>query len=75
MKDACFKIVNDEITVFHNIIQRHGKVFFIGYSFIKMENVYKYPLPSSELGIIYYRVSDLNEERHVFSLVQVFAKC
>lgn len=72
VKDACFKTVNGEITVLHNIVQRHGEVFF-GYSFTKMGNVYEYPLSSSELGII--RVSDLNEERRVFPLVQVIAKC
>ncbi|KYN09821.1 hypothetical protein ALC57_18074 [Trachymyrmex cornetzi] len=68
VKDACFKTINGEITVLHNIVQRHGEV-----SFTKMENVYEYPLPSSELGII--RVSDLSEERRVFPLVQIIAKC
>lgn len=73
LKDSCFKTVNGEIIVFHNIVQRHNEAFFVGYSFTKMENVYHYPLPSSELGII--RVSDLSEERRVFPLIHVIAKC
>ncbi|KYN01124.1 hypothetical protein ALC62_08079 [Cyphomyrmex costatus] len=74
LKDSCFKTVSGEISVLYNIVQRHaGEVFFVGYSFIKMTNVYDYPLPSSELGII--QVSDLNEERRVFPLSQVVAKC
>jgi len=73
LKDSCFKTVNGNIIVLHNIVQKHSEVFFVGYSFTKMGNVYDYPLPSSELGII--QVSDLSEQRRVFPLVQVVAKC
>ena len=73
VKDSCFKSANGEITVLHNIVQRRDEVFFVGYSFTKMENAYQYPLPSSELGIV--RLSDLSEERRIVPLVQVVAKC
>ncbi|XP_070523068.1 uncharacterized protein [Cardiocondyla obscurior] len=73
MKDSCFKTIYNDIVILHNIIVKDGTVFFIGYSFIKNGNAYEYPLSSSELGIV--QVSDLSNERRVFYLTEVVAKC
>jgi len=35
LKDSCFKTVNGDIIVLHNIVQKHSEVFFVGYSFTK----------------------------------------
>ncbi|XP_024878933.1 uncharacterized protein LOC112459164 isoform X2 [Temnothorax curvispinosus] len=72
-KDSCFKTVKGDIAVLYNIVQRHGKVFFVGYYFTQMEDVYQYPLSSSELGIV--KLTDISEERRVFPLTEVVAKC
>lgn len=40
IKYSFFKTVNGDIAVFHNIVQRHGEIFFVGYSFTQIKDVY-----------------------------------
>ncbi|EZA50973.1 hypothetical protein X777_10601 [Ooceraea biroi] len=72
-RNSCFKTNTGEIVVLKNIICTENDIIFVGNIFSNVSDFYTYPLPSSELGIV--KVSELSEERLVFSLNNIIAKC
>ena len=72
-KKSCFSTADGDVVILNNIVKRHNNVRLIGQKFNRMEDFYTYPLPSSSLGI--YKVSELSEERSVYDLESVKAKC
>lgn len=72
-KDSCFKTVDGEIAILHNIVQRQGQIYFVGHFFSQTGNAYEYPLSSVELGIV--RVSHLSMEKRIVLLTNIAAKC
>lgn len=59
----CFSTIGKEICIFSNAIDRgNGNIALAGFKFERLQDVYDYPLKSSELGI--YKVSDLSEKRY-----------
>lgn len=72
-KDACFKTKNGDVGLVSNIVQSGNVLFLVGYAFRTQRDLYLYPFPSSDIGIL--SVSDLGEERQAFSLHDVECKC
>lgn len=73
-KDLYFKTNLGQIVVLKNIIlTEDDNVIFIGNIFINVGDFYTYPLNSSELGII--KVSELNNDKLIFRLQNIVAKC
>lgn len=73
-KDSYFKTNLGQIVVLKNIIlTEDDNVIFIGNTFINVGDFYTYPLNSSELGII--KVSELNNDKLIFRLQNIVAKC
>ncbi len=68
-------ITNDRrVAVLKNIVIRDNNVvLFIGNCFTVYENLYDYPINSSELGI--FKVRELNLNREVFPLENILGKC
>ena len=71
--DSCFRTVSGDIIVLKNIVRQQRRVYLIGRKFLPLEDYYKYPIPSSDLGI--FRVSALGRERLAFQLSDVKNKC
>lgn len=72
-KDSCVKMNNGEIITIVNIIHREDRVFLIGRAFLRAEDFYQYPLPSSVLGI--FKVSHKDEQIRMFPITDIVAKC
>lgn len=73
-KDSCFRTVHGEVAVLSNIVlSRDHEVFFIGYCFRDIVNLYEYPFPSSDVGIV--QVSELVNVKRAFPLHEVHSKC
>lgn len=72
-RDSCFKTNTGEIVVLRNIIRRQDNTIFVGNIFSNISDFYTYPLRSSELDIV--KVSELIEERLIFTLNKIIAKC
>lgn len=72
-RDSYFKTSEGKIGVLRNVIRNQDNIIFIGNIFKNITDFYTYSLHSSELGIV--KVSDLSEERLVFSLNNIIAKC
>ncbi|KAK3920470.1 Arginine--tRNA ligase [Frankliniella fusca] len=72
-KNGCF-ITNDKrVAVLKNIVQRdQNTVCFIGHCFTSYENLYDYPINSSDLGI--FIASELNLARETFPLQDIVGK-
>lgn len=73
-KDSCFKTKHGEVVVLANIVRsEHDGIHLVGYSFQNSGNLYEYPFPSSEIGIV--SVSDLAEDRRAYALHEIESKC
>ena len=67
-KNFYFKTSNDDIILLKNFVY-HRTLFFVSCKFQKHKDFYIYPLPSSELDIIY--VSQLQEKKIAYSFSDV----
>lgn len=72
-KDSCVKMKNGEIITIVNIVETEDQIFVIGQAFLRAEDFYQYPIPSSVLGI--YKVSNKNEQRRIFPVSDIEVKC
>ena len=73
-RDLCFVTTDGKVVVLENNIRTcENNVVFSVKRFDHSENVYEYPMPSSQLGIV--RVRNLKNQREAFPLEQVFGKC
>lgn len=72
-RDSCFKTNTGQIVILKNIVRREDNIIFVGNIFSNINDFYTYPLRSSELGIV--KVSELIEERMLFTLNDIIAKC
>lgn len=71
--DACFLTRNGAVVILENIIRRDGNIFFQGKRFTQQDDIYDYPINSSQLGI--FKVWGLRNEEETFPIEEVFAKC
>lgn len=72
-KDSCFKTSTGEVGILSNIVQNGNQIFFVAKVFLTYRNVYEYPIPSSDIGIV--RVCELENQKRAFPLADVVAKC
>lgn len=72
-KDSCVRINTGEIITIVNIVQREDQVFLIGNAFLRAEDFYQYPISSSVLAI--FKVSHKDEQRKIFPISDIKAKC
>ena len=73
-RDSYFMTTDGSVVALQNIIQTgENTVVLSGKRFSHSENVYEFPMPSSQLGIV--RVRNLQDRRETFRLEQVFGKC
>ncbi|KAK3908311.1 Kinesin-like protein KIF1B [Frankliniella fusca] len=72
-KDNCFKTFLGDVVVMSNIVRRENDIFLVGCHMINKRDLYDYPFPSSEIGIL--SVSQLSAEKRAYSLNDVECKC
>ncbi|KAK3933144.1 putative G-protein coupled receptor 101 [Frankliniella fusca] len=72
-KDSVFLTIDGQVVVLENIVCRDRDIFFVGNRFQDLDNLYSYPINSSELGIC--KVWNKSQIMERFPLTDVFAKC
>ncbi|XP_052130184.1 uncharacterized protein LOC127751133 [Frankliniella occidentalis] len=73
-KNGCFITTDRRVAILKNIICRNeNSVLFIGNCFANTEDLYNYPLNSSQLGI--FKVGGLSLVREAFPLENILGKC
>ena len=72
--NSCFKTKCGNIVILDNVIRTpQNRIFLIGYKFLKQEDYYNFPIPSSELGIM--KVSRLQSHRTIYKIKYFLCKC
>ncbi|GAA6079450.1 uncharacterized protein LOC113085053 isoform X1 [Tachysurus ichikawai] len=71
-RDSCVKIDNQLVLV-QNIVEDEGGVYLVGNEYKQVENFFKYPIDSKELGI--YVVSNLSTNVRCFMTGKELQKC
>lgn len=71
--DGCFSTKTGDIIMLKDIYVKEKKIYLVGCKFLKQEDFYDYPLPSSELGIV--KLSQFERKLQTYRIRDVQSKC
>lgn len=72
-RDSCIMTKYGGPYIICNILKLGIKMLIVAKKFTKVQNLFDFPLPSANLGIV--KASNLSSELHVFDPDQILSKC